>query len=242
MRLGSPSPLRPVVLGAALGSLLLVATQACLPDPKGDYEDFIARTATFDAGVLSEQTSDSAPFDSKPPDTTVEALYVGICVTALAANDPNQALRFYTESQYTPDGPGAATGKVKLTITPMVGWDVNAKQPIVPATISKTETRGSAIDVAEFAVGADGRFTANLGTINLVKEANSISGRDAVIENSTLNGLYSAGDRFCSTLAGLLTKPYSFTFDPAQNTCLFQKVKEGDPTPKIPSGDFVCKL
>ena len=75
-----------------------------------------------------------------------------------------------------------------------------------------------------------------------MKEANSISGRDAIIERTTLDGRFSSGDRFCTSLGGQLTSPYELTFVPAQNTCLFQKVTEGDPLPKIAPAEFVCDL
>lgn len=245
MRLGgrarsSSSSVRPAVVGLSLASIAACAAVACIPDPKGDFEDFVARTSAFDAGSRPLEQSDAAQFDAKPPETAVEALYVGICVTTLAAGDPEQALRFYTESKYTPDAPGASTGQVTFKITPMVGWDIAGKKAIKPATASKSETRGPAIDVPPFAVSADGRYTANLGTINLVREANSISGRDAIIQGAVLNGLYGV-ERFCATLGGQLTSPYALTFKPEENTCIFQKVNEGDPLPAIPAGDFVCK-
>lgn len=238
---GSPSFSRGLVVAAALGLVGVLASAtnaACIPDPEGDYNDFKERTA--DLGTPEPQPVADASFDSKPPETAVEALYVGICVTALAARDPEQALRFYTETKYTPDEANPATGKLSLTVTPMRGWDVPGKRYIAPETVSKSETRGGSVTIDDVPVTGGGRFTAPLGTVNLAKEANSVSGREAVIENTTLDGLFSAGDRFCSTLGGMLTVPYNFSFDPKENTCIFTKVKEGDPLPKIESSEFAC--
>jgi len=232
---------RGVILALSLGTLGAAATatsSACLPDPSGDYDDFIKRTSG--AAIAPEPVSDASPFDSKPPATAAEALYIGICVTLISGGDPELALRFYTTSKYTPDSAGSASGKLLLTVTPMVGYDVVAKQPVKPASVSKSETRGDAIAVPETSVSASGRFTANLGTVNLVREANSISGNNIVIERTVLDGLFGSGDRFCTTLAGQLTSPYQLTFEASKNTCIFQKVKEGDPLPKIPASDFVC--
>ncbi|MBX3210256.1 MAG: hypothetical protein KF764_34810 [Labilithrix sp.] len=239
----SPSSSFGRALGVALtiGSLGVVASAtnaACIPDPEGDYKDFRERTANL-GGNEPEPTVD-ASFDSKPPETAVEALYVGICVTSLAARDPAQALRFYAETKYTPDEGSPSTGKLSMSLTPMVGWDVAGNRYIEPASVSKSETRGDTKVVEAIPVTGGGRFTAELGTVTLAKEANSISGRDAVINPTTLDGLFGAGDRFCSTLGGLLTVPYSFTFDPKQNTCIFVKAKEGDPLPKLESAEFVC--
>lgn len=225
------------LLGALTASVL---TTACFPDPEGDYEDFIARTANLqeDSGPPAEV---DANIDTKPPTESVDALYVGICVTTLAAKDPEQALRFYTETKFTPDQAGG--GMLALTVSPLRGWDLATNGYTSPATVSKSEIRGDNIPVPETPVAAGtGRFTAVLGTVRLTKEANSVSGKDALINNVTLDGRIGAGDRFCTTLAGDLVEPYGFTFDPKANTCLFQKVNEGDPLPKIPSAEFVCPL
>lgn len=226
---------------AAVSTIALLA--ACLPDPKGEYQDYLDRTSNEPKPNGGGQTD--ASIDTKPPETAVEALYVGICVTSLAARDPNQALRFYTETKFTPD-PAGGGGKITMNVTPLRGWDPNSPPsgaPVTPAGVSKSETRGATITAADVPVAAgQGRFTANLGTINLAGEANSISGRDAVIEGAVLDGRFGSGDRFCSTLGGQLTKPYGFTFDPAQNTCLFVKAKEGDKIPTIDAAEFVCPL
>lgn len=239
-RSGSPSFSRGLAAAVAIGLVGVLASAtnaACIPDPEGDYNDFKERTAHL--GAEPQPVAD-ASFDSKPPETAVEALYVGICVTTLAARDPEQALRFYTETKYTPDAANPTTGKLSMTVTPMLGWDVAGKKYVSPATVSKSETRGAPITINDVPVAGGGRFTASLGTVNLAQEANSVSGREAVIEGTTLDGLFSAGDHFCSTLGGQLTVPYNFTFDPAQNTCIFTKVKEGDPLPKLQSSEFAC--
>ena len=231
-------------LGLALSTVSVSAfafVAACLPDPKGEYEDYLERTSGMTG---SSSTVADASIDTKPPETAVEALYVGICVTALAARDPSQALRFYTETKFTPDPSGG--GKITMAVTPMLGWDKNVPpsgEYTQPKSVSKSETRGATINVADVPVAAgQGRFTANLGTVNLNGEANSVSGRDAVIEGTVLDGRFGGGDRFCTTLGGDLTVPYSFKFDPAQNTCIFVKAKEGDPLPTIASEEFVCPL
>lgn len=222
----------------AVTAFALVA--ACIPDPKGDYDDYLERTANEPKSSGGGQTD--ASIDTKPPETAVEALYVGVCVTALAARDPSQALRFYTETKFTPDQ-ASGGGKITMAVTPMLGWDKANNQYTQPKTVSKSETRGATINVNDVPVAAgQGRFTANLGTVNLSGEANSVSGRDAVIEDTVLDGRFGGGDRFCTTLGGQLTIPYGFTFDPAQNTCLFVKVKEGDALPTIASEEFVCPL
>jgi hypothetical protein len=224
-----------VLASAVVGIATFIA---CIPDPKGDYEEFRDKTAGLNPGT---EVSDAGPIDAKPPEQAVEETYGAICVTALANRDPEQALRFYTESKYVPDGPGAPTGKLTLNLTAMKGWEVNPPpgKYVAPTTFSKSETRGNPISVSATPVNEKGRFTANLGTANLTAEANSISGREAVIENVTLDGIFGTS-AFCSTLGGNLTVPYAYDFKPAENTCVFFKLKEGDPFPKPKPADFVC--
>jgi hypothetical protein len=221
---------------AGIGTVLVAAAGACIPDPKGEYEDYRERTANL--GPTDTPPSDAAALDTKPPETATEALYVGICTTALAGKDPAQALRFYTKSKYTPEGTGGA-GKLTLTVKPLVGWQNG--DYITPKSVSESETRGTAIPANDLTVAPGGRFTANLGTMNLPSDANSISGREAVINDTVIDGKFGTGE-FCATLGGHLVVPYEYDFVPKDNVCLFIEVKEGDPVPVRTADQFVCAL
>ena len=220
---------------ACVGTVLVAAAGACIPDPKGEYEDYQERTANL--GPKDEPVGDAQALDTKPPETATEALYVGICTTALASKDPAQALRFYAKSKYTPDGAGG--GKLNLGLKFLVGWQNG--DYITPSKVADSETRGNEITAADLTVGEGGRFTANLGTMNLPADANSISGREAVINNTIIEGKFAAKE-FCATLGGHLVVPYEYDFVPKDNVCLFIEVKDGDPVPAREQGDFVCSL
>jgi hypothetical protein len=226
---------RAFVSVACLGAVLVAGSAACFPDPEGEYKDFQERTANL--GPTTDTPTDAAVLDTKPPETVTEALYVGICTTALALKDPAQALRFYTKSKYTPDGSGG--GKLSLTVKPLVGWQNG--DYVTPKAVTDSETRGNEIPANDLVVAAGGRFTANLGTMNLPADANSISGREAVINNTVLDGKFGTGE-FCTTLGGHLIIPYEYDFVPKDNVCLFIEVKDGDPVPTREQAQFVCAL
>lgn len=214
--------------------LFVAGAAACIPDPKGEFEDYKERTANL--GPKDEVVD--ASIDSKPPETAQEALYVGICTTILANKDPEQALRFYTKSKYVPNGP--ESGTLTLTVKPMVGWDTAKSDYIKPASVSASETRGNEKLVENIPVtGAQSRFTAQLGTMELPPEANSVTGRPVQIDNATLDGRFGE-TQFCAKLGGKLVKPYEANFVPDENICLFIKVKEGDPLPEKKGAEFVC--
>ena len=222
-------------LTAAAGGAVIVA---CIPDPKGEYQDYQDRTADLvgDGGGGGGEV-----IDAKPPEEAVEQLYVAVCVTSLSGRNPEQALRFYTETKFVPEGGG---GKLTLTMSPLVGWNdppTDAYIPPAEITVAKSETRGDPLS-AEMTVGADGRFTQNLGKIDLDRAANSVSGRAAVIENVTLDGVFGSDERFCAQLSGSLTVPYNATLNPALNTCIFLKATEGQKVPALTQGEFTCAI
>lgn len=219
---------------ATLGILFGLSAGACIPDPKGEYEDYKARTAGLDEPPTP--TVD-ASIDTKPPEQAVEALYVGICTTKLALKDPAQALRFHTQTKFTPDGSGG--GSLEMVVRPLVGYQ--GGRAIIPNAVALSETRGNPITLTTPVAAGQGRFTANLGTLNLPGECNSISGSDAVVEGTTLDGRFGEGE-FCALLSGQLKIPYEYTFVAQDNACLFIKVNEGDPVPTRTAEQFVCPL
>lgn len=157
---------------------------------------------------------DAAPETGTPPQVVD---YVAVCVTSLAARDPNQALRFY----------GSKNGD-SWSLTPLKGWDATTSQPITPSVDPSNEV-GSTYTVTP----AGGSLS--LVTISIPAAANSVSGRDATIANFLLSGTFS-GDHFCTTFGGTMTVPYSFTFNPSLNTCMFQRITaNGNPVPA-----YVC--
>lgn len=237
-RMGSTrSPSLRLRWSAAAGALtVLVAAAACIPDPEGDYNDFIDRTE----GLRGATGEGDASIDSRPPEDAVEQLYVGICVSQLAARDPRQALRFYTISRYVPDG---EAGKLSLDLTPMRGWDTApGGSYVTPANVTESEKVGVTRNVVDAPVAAGtGRFTAVIPEVTLEPAANSVSGRYSVLERVTLDGRFTQ-DAFCARLSAELTQPYRAQLTADQNTCLFRKVAEGDPMPSIPYTEFVCPL
>lgn len=221
---------------ASVGIVLGLSAGACIPDPKGEYEDYKARTAGLDQPTVTPNAD--ASIDTKPPEQAVEALYVGICTTKLALKDPAQALRFHTQTKFVPDGAGG--GKIEMVIRPLVGYQ--GGRAIIPTAVAISETRGNPITVSDIPVSAGaGRFTANMGTLNLPGECNSISGSDAVVEGAKLDGRFGEGE-FCALLSGQLKIPYEYTFVAEDNACLFIRVNEGDPVPTRTAEQFACPL
>lgn len=235
MRLRERSLSHRSLLGSAVasGAAFVLLSAACIPDPEGDFNAYLERTAS-----LNQQPSTAdASIDSKPPTEAVEQLYVGICVSELAVRDPAQALRFYTETKFVPDPAGA---KLTISITPLRGWDTVKKKYVTPETAAAAEKRGDLYS-AESAVDASGRYTARFPQVRLVPEANSVSGRPSLLTNVTLDGRFTQ-DVFCANLSAFLAEPYEANLAADKNTCLFTRIKDGDPMPKLVSADFVCPL
>jgi hypothetical protein len=190
-------------------------------------------------GGPSAPARDAAADAVAEPVPFTDGVYAGVCVTVLANRDPAQAFRFYTDARYSAV-PGGEGGTLSLSITPLRGWDTAANASYTPAAVSRIETRGAAVAATDVRVAGGGRFTAAFGRLDLEAEANSVSGRAAVIEDLVLDGVFSGSDRFCSGFAGNMTVPYHYPFEAGKNTCLFQKVTEGGPLPVLAAAEFVC--
>ena len=89
-----------------LGTVLVAGGGACIPDPKGEYEDYQERTANL--GPKDEPVGDAAVLDTKPPETATEALYVGICTTALALKEGGADVLAWDDN---PDSVAKAAGE-----------------------------------------------------------------------------------------------------------------------------------
>ena len=207
-----------------LGALALcaVAPVACFPDPAGDFKDYTDNTAPFrvtpkDAGPAT---------DSAPPTVAEEGLYYGACLSTLAAGRIDRVLRFYTETKFTPD-PAGGTGKLTVKFTSMKLGPSNGP----PVSVSKSETVGMTYTV-ETTTDSKGLYAAALGTVNVPGASNPISQRDIVVEETSLPGKF-ARDKFCSQLIGHVTVPTDIRLAGEDNTCVYIKVKEGDPTPVL---------
>ena len=233
-----------LVGGVGVGSVVA----GCLPNPKADYEDFVDRTESY---RVDPSAADSAPPpDAQAPKEAVKGLYFTSCLSQLAFGDVRKLLRFYTVTEYTPSDTG---GTLNLTMTPMLGFDPNAGpidgitgkpsgEFVSPDNFSLTFGRGPAIPAAGTVDGA-GVFTAIMGTVELLPEANPISGRPIKIESTVLKGRFaSSTDTFCSTLAGQVVVPIQQPLSAPDNICLFVPLKDGDPLPVQVKADFVCNV
>jgi len=222
------------LLLASSGCALLVAC-GLLPDPKGDYDDFVAKTE----GERVVKDSGAAP-DVKPPTDPIKALYIGTCITVLSNKSPLKVLRFYTDASYVPADNGTG-GKLSLNLQPLRGWtSVPAPGSATPPkSVSKSEAIGTPIVITDTAVAATGVFSAPMGITNVEGDANAISGRPITLD-PTLTGTFGVGDKFCAGLAGRVTSPVEVDLEPTVNVCLFKKAVEGDPIPVYKLEDFDC--
>lgn len=219
-------------LTALLAFAIPMTAGACV-DPKGDFEEYTARTGEF-----RTTPKDGGGVDSAPPVESVEGLYFGACLSTLAAGRLDRVLRFYTETKFTPDATGG-TGKITLKLTPMKMGDNLGPPP----TVSKDQTVGQTYTVTDAPTNAQGVYAAKLGTVNVPGSANPISQRDIIVENAEVPGRF-AKDKFCSQLIGHVVQPTDIPLEGDKNTCIYLPVKEGDKTPVLKAADFpdTCTL
>lgn len=220
----------------ALALAVLSAVAACT-DPKGDFQDYVDRTAKY------RETSEGGATDSMAPTTAVKGTYYLACLPFLAFGDISQQFRFYVDSEFNPSMTGG--GKLTLHLTPMVIRDDAGN--LLPADMLKlkNEMKGT-LNVMDVPVAANGSFTANFMTAMVDSHSNPISFRNITVENTTVQGIFQAAPDggpadYCGGLSGQVTAPIMQDLGkPSQNPCLFIPLKEGDPLPMKTVDDFKC--
>lgn len=222
--------MRSRLLTVALALAIPTSAVACV-DPKGGFDQYNDRTTGF------REKKDASIPDTAPPTDSFKGLYFGACLSVLAAGRIDRVLRFYTEVEFTPDATGA-TGKLKLKLTALKLGANNGP----PATVGADQKVGATLE-ADTTTNAAGVYAADFGTANIPAAANPISGREIVVEMTSLPGRF-AKDKFCSQLIGHVVVPTDIPLEGDANTCLYFPVKEGDATPAITNEMFAggCSL
>ncbi len=224
-----------ILVGGAVPVVIASLIPGCIPDTRGDFDDYNARTAQF-------RTVADASSDSVAPVGTVEGLYFTACLSKLAAGRVDRVLRFYTVLKFTPTPGGPSAGKISLELTALKLGALDANgNPGPPATVSKSETVGETFKIVDSPTNALGVYEGKIGVLNPAKgrtevkipaESNPISGRAITVETAAVNGRFATG-LFCSQLSGEVTDPTIITLEGDANTCLYFPVKEGDKPPEL---------
>jgi hypothetical protein len=213
---------------------------ACLPEPTQDYDDF--KTRLNDALAAAKGDGGGATIEAGPPPTeAVKASYAASCLTELANGQISKVFTFWTDSSFTPNAAGnGGTLSLILTAEALVN-----KEP--PPTVGKAGFTGQPLPEILGTTDANGSFVATLKpdqTASFPGLANPISGSDVLLTNENgvvvgLKGRY-ATDHFCARLTGHVKQPAAAerNLDEDSNFCLFQAVKDGDPTPQHMFKDY----
>jgi hypothetical protein len=190
----------PLPSAVASACALVLLSSACIPDPKGDFEEFGKNTES-----QRTQPVDAGPLDGSAPREPIKRAFLGICLSSLSSGRPDKTLRFYTDVDYKPTATG---GTLAIDLLPMK----------VDATVfEKASGIAPNTKFASVPVLASGGFAAAAAIVNVDGLANGISGRPITIEGVTLNGAIKTGT-FCARFAGQVTAPIqqAFTAD-----CIF---------------------
>ena len=180
--------MKPRAIGLGLLLVGIGVGVACIPHPKEDFEDFLARTEDARAPLPKE---DSGPIDSSAPTEVIEGLYFGSCLSGLSLGDLAKVLRFYSEVKFTPDPSG---GKLNIKFSPMKGVDLSSGNPVPtpPSGMNKDQLFGAPFGAENAPVSPAGRFKVVFPEVTLDPNTNPISGRPIKIQNVTFEGVFSA--------------------------------------------------
>ncbi len=203
-------------------SLALVCLLGCV-DPDGKFNRFVNRTTDAarlerdaarpaDAGPAPDAAPaahDSVVADAPPASRVPNATGTMLLAAAVIIN-PDVPLQFLGRITVHPNADGV-TATMDLAVRPL---RVSDRMPL----------SGPEISIAGVAVGADLRFSADMGDIAFPGEANPISGGN-VAAHLVLKGRIVSPDLLCGDVEGMVNQPVSF--DAAGSTFAFSRVPEG---------------
>ena len=202
---------------ALLASAAVAAFVACIPNPKGDFEDFLEEVGPFlDDGAVPE----AGPVDSVAPTEAIEGLYYTACLAALSFGDLNKVLRFYTQTKFTPDAAGQG-GTISIRLAPLKGWNTETASAEPPASVARSEIRGPEVVAENVAVDA---AAASSRTSGRARGSNPISA--APSRSRTSSSRASSANERCTRL-GERHPTDQRPLTEAQNACIFIKATEG---------------
>ena len=227
-----------LVLGC-LGSFVAAAFVpfACIPHPKGDFEDYQERIASFPSNTPEASVFDSAP----PPTEAQEKLYYGACLSELALGQVTNVFSFYTKTKYVPSA-GGVGGTLEVSIQALQTANGDAPTTFTSSGITGGIIPDPKLAIPPAAVDGEGRFLFELRTTTVPGNANPISGGEVLIELATLRGRFQAS-QFCARLGGEVKAPSAAarTLTEQKNVCRFFILPDNSPIPALNPSDFVAE-
>jgi hypothetical protein len=195
-----PAHLRKAIVSTAAAIAGVTMVIACIPNPKGDYEDFTANPKNVKAAPVGQSSSssglveqpDAAPLDVAPGGK--KSSYLAVCYPSVAGGDLSKTLRFIADVEVK----GSAAGNtLQLTLNPINGMS---------RAFNRADIVGDPIILKEAGLTGSGVFTLAVPSADILGPANTFSGRDITVKDLELQGRY-AEKKFCSGFAGDIIKP-----------------------------------
>lgn len=172
----------------------------------------------------ADPATDPAPADPAPAEpTTATPRLPDVSGTLLLAVSVaiirDTPVYFLTRARLTPSADGT-TGTLDLRATPLRAAD-------------RTPVTGAAdLTIAGIPVGADGRFSVDVGTVTIPGAANPLEAGD-IVASLVLKGRLASADVICGDVQGQVTEPLALDLD--GSTFAFARVSEGAVGAALPS-------
>lgn len=205
------------------------------PNPDGDYDKFLEETADIRNAGAQPVDGGGTQLEGGGGTEATTGTYLVACLASLSGKRADYALRFFGDTTFTPSENGEGT--LHLVLSPLA---------VTATVLDKANTVGDPIDLGTLPVSAQGAFSGSVAKSNIAKDANTISPRDIVIENTQLEGIYAASGNFCSSFETQVTAPIQ---QPIVAKCTYVAAEPGttysakaptkdDPTSAIVVGDL----
>lgn len=188
----APALVSPLSVGLGLRGAAMIGVVTMLagcpsPEVEGRYDDFTDKT--------QEIRDDAASVKMDVAGTLVDVtgtFHFSLTATPVAPTTPFQ---FVATTVFTPDDAGG--GQLDIALQPL-SLDIGA-------TNTPREFTGDPVELS-FTVDDAGAFDADLGEINLIGDANPVTGSD-IVATMQLQGAIQDENVYCGNVGGMVTVP-----------------------------------
>ena len=205
----------------------LLASGGCI-DPRGDYDDFVARASSIpppeagaaDTGIASIPCSEV--LSSGPSGT-----FFGACLTTASAGDATSAIYVVVQNDVVPSADGM-TGQLTVTQTFLALHATNISQ-----------TAGPPLAYPPVTITPACTYVLDAGTVHIPASANSAA-VDLVLDGTRYRGKIFTDSDSCSALDATITAPVTVDLTKGGNYCVFRRAPASGAVTPFTLADFAC--
>jgi hypothetical protein len=217
-----------LTLGCAVSlGTSLAGSEGCV-DPRGDYDDFVARASAIPAPEAGPADTGIAGLPcSEVLSSGPSGTFFGACLTTASAGDATSASCGGGQNDVVPSADGT-TAQLTVTQTFLDLHATNISQTVGPPLAYRPVT-----------ITPECTYVLDAGTVDIPGGANS-AGVDLVLDGTRYRGKIFTDDESCSALDATITAPVTVDLTKGGNYCVFRRAPPSGAVTPFTLADFAC--